>query len=141
MINETWQTIVEYIKALFDRLVILYNMRPVLYYYVPECPKCGSHMTGRYVRRPITKRDIWYVQSESLKHGELVRMVDKVPIENAYCEECGAQWPAHIYGTFIPAWKAEEEKKKRDTLARYTDYLDANPRKKPFWGKVTGFFN
>ena len=128
------------INRIVEKMAEIYEMRPVLYYKVPECPECGSNITGRYVKRPRSKWDASYVIRESLKNGELVRLVDSVPIENAYCEECGHEWPVHLGVGIYPAWKVEEQKKLRKTYLKYWEARDSFP-KKPFWNRFTGFFS
>ena len=121
-------------------LAVIWGMRPCIYYYVPPCPECGSHITGRYVRRPLTKADIRYVKNESLSHGEIIRMADKVPVVNAFCETCGHEWPEHVFARIVPGWMVEEEKTKRGTRARYAEFQTKEPRRRPFWSRFTGFF-
>lgn len=128
------------VSEMIRHLAVIWGMRPCLYYYVPPCPECGSNITGRYVRKPFTKADIRYVKNESLKHGEIIRMTEKVPVANAFCETCGHEWPEHIYARIVPMWMAEEEKTKRRTRAMYVKFQKENPRRRPFWSRFTGFF-
>ena len=131
------------LNSLIKKIRKLSDMIPCLYYYVPPCPGCGSANTGRYVSKPImgTRADIRYVKNESLKHGELIRLVDKVPVANAYCEDCGKEWPEHIYARILPAYRVEEEKIKRGTVARLSAFQEANPKSQHFWNKFTGLFS
>lgn len=129
------------LSKIFEKIAVLYSMRPTIYYYVPPCPQCGSRLTGRYVKQPYTKTDIRYVKNESLRHGELIRMTNSVPISNAFCEECGHEWPEHIYARILPAWQVENEKKARSTDARYNEFQITDPKKRPFWRRFTGFFS
>ena len=128
------------LNSVTEKMAEVYEKRPVLYYYVPPCPACGSRITGRYVRRPSSKWDMEYVYEDSLKHGELVKMAERVPIANAYCEECGNEWPQHLGLKILPAWQVEEEKKIRNTDAAYWN-AKKDARKKPFWNRFTGFFS
>lgn len=123
------------------RIVSLIRQRPTLYYYVPPCPECGSRITGRYVRQPFTSNYIRYVKDESLKHGELVRLVPSVPFDNAFCETCGHEWPENVYARIMPACDVEEEKRLRGTAGRYAEFQEKNPKKRPIWRKFTGFFS
>jgi len=112
---------------------------PHIYYYVPPCPACGSRKTGRYVRRPIWKEDAWYVESRSLRCGELVRLTAFVPYDNAYCEECGGEWHKRIEPRLMNSAAIQEEKKARGTEEKYAAFLEQNPaRKKSFAGRIFG---
>lgn len=141
MIDEKKDAFATRVNGFFEAAAELYDKRPVLYYFVPPCPECGGRKTGRYVRMPLTKLDTRYVMDESLKHGELIRMVEKVPVSNAFCTECGAEWPEHIYAKMYPAWKVEKEKIIRNTNAKYAEFQINNPKKRPIWKKFTGFFS
>lgn len=113
---------------------------PTIYYYVPPCPVCKSRRTGRYIKEPFTEEDKSYAVRESLKHGELVRICPSVPIKNAYCEDCGHEWPAHIYARLWDREKVREEMEARNTIKEYAQYQKDNPRKKrTLIGKITGF--
>lgn len=103
---------------------------PALYYYVPPCPVCGSGRTGRYVKKPFTEADTRYLIEQSLKNGELVRLCDSVPIENAYCEECGYEWPEHIYADLWDTERIRQQKKIRGTTAEFAKFQNENPKKK-----------
>lgn len=112
-----------------------------IYYYVPPCPKCGSRRTGRYLKEPKLPADIRYTMVESLKNGELVRMSYKVPENNAYCEDCGYEWPETIMAGFYTAQQINEEMQARGTVEAYSDYVEKHPKKrKTILGKICGFF-
>ena len=57
------------------------------YYYVGQCPHCGSYATGRYVKLHRRTEVEWQVD-ESLKNGELVRMKADLVGPNCFCIEC-----------------------------------------------------
>ena len=117
---------------------------PALYYYIPPCPVCGSNRTGRYVKRPIlhSEKDLRYLIEESLSHGELIRICEKEPIENAYCEECGHEWPEHVYARLWDTERIEEQKKLRGTAKKYAKFQSENPRqKKTLIKKIIGLFD
>lgn len=112
-----------------------------IYYYVPPCPKCGSRRTGRYMRQPrVFPGDQWYVQTESLGSGELVRFAKRVPDNNCYCEDCGNEWHHLVTSRFMTEAEIQEEKKARCTNERYYRYLEENPKKKKtIFGKIFSF--
>lgn len=60
------------------------------HYLVPKCPHCHSNITGRYIIE-ITINPIETVQ-HYLDRGERVRIVEKMPYQNLYCEDCGISW-------------------------------------------------
>lgn len=110
------------------------------YYYVPPCPNCGSRITGRYVREPRNKENMLYTARESLAHGELIRFLPFVPRTNAYCEECGFEWPQRVDAKWISKERIAEEKRVRGTNRRYTEFMEQNPKKKPsIFHKILGF--
>ena len=114
---------------------------PAIYYYVPPCPECGSRKTGRYVSRSITQEDTNYMIKESLKHGELVRIRNPVPINNAYCEECGHEWPQIIRARLWDTEKVEEETCARGTFEKYEQFCIENPKRnmlQRFMGVISG---
>lgn len=113
---------------------------PRIYYYVPPCPSCGSRKTGRYVRQPLTAADMRYVETESLKNGELVRFAPRVPEKNAYCEDCGHEWACGISARLVPRERIMEEQAARGSAARYAAYMEHSPRKKKsIFGRIFGF--
>lgn len=110
------------------------------YYYVPPCPKCGSRITGRYVKQPRKQDDAEYMQRESLKHGELIRFVPSEPTKNCYCEECEYEWGHKVQMYLISKERMNEEIEVRDTLSLYREFNEKYPRKKKsFFGRIFGF--
>lgn len=101
-----------------------------LYYYVPPCPACGSRVTGRYLKQPWTSGDTAYKTKESLQHGELIRFLPKEPMNNAYCEECGYEWPQRVEAKFFSKQRIAEEMSIRGTNRKYAEYMEKNPKKK-----------
>ena len=126
---------------MLEKLTDAIEKIPHIYYYVDPCPKCGSRKTGRYVRRAATQDDARYIMEESLRNGELIRFAGwLVPKNNAYCEDCGHEWPCRIQGKPMTEKEVMEEKAARGTNAKYAEYTAANPRKKKsFFGKIFGF--
>ena len=115
------------------------------YYNIPPCPKCGSRRTGRYIREPsiplIEGRDSRdYTIKECLLHGELVRLAPHVPLNNAYCEDCGYEWKQDVRVSIVPRSRIDEEIEARGTMKAYNKYREENPkRKKTIFGKIFGF--
>lgn len=120
----------------------MFDKIPHIYYYVPPCPKCGSRKTGRYVRQPHTlhpAEDAWYVQTQSLQNGELVRFARRIPYENVYCEDCGERWHFLVRSGIKTEKEIQIEKKARGTEDKYLRFVEDNPkRKKSFFGKICG---
>ena len=105
-----------------------------LYYYVPPCPTCGSHMTGRFVKDHRTN-DIEWVIDNSLKHGELVRPMPEIPpYADAFCAECDYEWFADIHHTWVTNAELKLQKTERHTneilAARYAAERQKEKEKK-----------
>ena len=93
-----------------------------LYYYVPPCPRCHSRKTGHYIKTPLSGSG--YTKEQSLKMGELVRFVPREPFENAFCVNCGYEWPARIETKFWNDTQIQEERKVRGTEELYQRLLE-----------------
>lgn len=78
------------------------------YVYVPPCPACNSCKTGRYVQSQKWGDDAW-VQKESLKHGEIVKVVSVVPKYNLFCVDCGFEWSGNVSISLITQEQYEQE--------------------------------
>lgn len=75
-----------------------------IHHYVPQCPRCKSYHTGRYVFVMKDNFDTNKIIYKALKHGELIRIVGgfrDLDSNNAYCEECGAEWYQNIQTMFL----------------------------------------
>lgn len=83
------------------------------YYYVPPCPRCQSRKTGRYVKNPVVKQDKGYIFEESLKNGEIVEETDIVPVENAFCCDCGYEWSCYIETIWLTPQEILKQKRAR----------------------------
>lgn len=72
------------------------------YHYVPPCPRCGSHKTGRYVNVLMPNYGTEKIIAKCLKGGELIKITGdlSLPENNVYCEDCGAEWSTNI-DTFL----------------------------------------
>ena len=107
----------------------------VPHYYVPPCPECGSKCTGRYIRKPLM--DAWYTEEQSLKNAEIVRFVQKEPIKNLFCVDCGFEWGKMIGITWVTQEELEQERRERGTKEAYEELHSQNQdtlkqkRKKP----------
>ena len=91
------------------------------YYYVPQCPKCGSRKTGRYMKMPFTGSG--YTKEDSLKNGEWVRFAKEEPIKNCFCITCGERWPGKVRLKWWPFERIQEEIKMRETEPAYQQML------------------
>ena len=110
----------EKLKGVFEKLPFFRT----LYYFVPQCPVCGSWRTGHYVREP--RIDPEYMYRKALEHGESIRFAPSEPIENCYCEECGHIWGQHVSVVFLTADEMVRQKELRGTGAEYTRYKEIN---------------
>lgn len=85
------------------------------YYYISPCPSCGSPVTGRYVKLHRETDTEWQI-NESLRHGELIKAVNEVPLRNCFCVNCKYEWSDDVKLQFLSQEKINEEKKKRLTV-------------------------
>ena len=111
------------------------------YYYVPKCPKCGSRVTGRFVRARNDNDAEWLID-ESLRNGEIVSPMPKVLSENCFCCECNATFKAdtelrwlnldeldkekidrNIYDIWLERRNASDERAKEPVLKRVWNHL------------------
>ena len=92
------------------------------YYYVPECPECGSRCTGRFVRKPL--RDSLYVEENSLKNGEIIRFSKGFPQDRVFCVDCGHEWNHHVLVRFLTREELDQEKEERGTEEAYQELLE-----------------
>lgn len=104
------------------------------YYYVPQCPVCGSRITGRLVKDHRNTDIEWVIQT-ALKHGELVRpMPELPPYADAFCAVCQNEWFAGVHLHWMTAEEIQQEKKIRGTtymLARMRqEEIDKNRTRK-----------
>ena len=110
-----------------------------IYYYIPPCPKCGSMHTGRYVKQPRRAEDARYMMEQSLKHGELIRFTYIEPLNNAFCEDCGYEWPQPVRTMRMTRKEIMNASAGKDTMSRYADFVNKNPKKKKtIFGKIFG---
>lgn len=93
----------------------LNNVIHTFYYDVPPCIRCGSPVTGRYIKLHRENDTEWQI-NESLRHGELVRALEEPTEKNCFCAHCGYEWTGSVKLRFISKNKLQEEKKKRHTI-------------------------
>lgn len=109
------------------------------YYYVQRCPECKSRVTGQYLKRPKYEVDANYMIRESLKHGELITLVDEIPRNNCYCEDCGHEWRYRVEGLLISPERYHEEGEVRGARKRLIEFDKEHPRRKGFFKTALGF--
>lgn len=94
------------------------------YYYVPPCPVCHSDMTGHYVlAQNHRKNDIEWMINDSLKNGELIKLVNRIDEQNCFCVICQTEWYSDISMQFKSLNYIEKEKEKRHTEEILEDRL------------------
>lgn len=108
----------------------LQNIRVHMYKYVPECPECGSPITGRYVKAPQAEADKDYMERETLKYGEIVRFIPKIPEKNLFCVECGHKWHGNVETRRYSRKQIEDEIEKRGTYEAYLEVIEEQEEKK-----------
>ena len=112
------------------------NIRMHMYKYVPPCPNCKSCITGRYVKMPQSEADKDYMERETLKYGEIVRFIPRVPEKNLFCVECGHKWHGDVKTKRYSRREIEEEVEKRGTYEAYLEVIEEQEEKK----NSRGFF-
>lgn len=83
-----------------------------LYHFVPQCRRCGSWRTGRYVSSTIfNERQI----KQALKHGEYI--LPSISEEfNCYCGDCGVEWSEEVKIKLLNKYQYEEQLQLRGVL-------------------------
>ena len=84
------------------------------YFKIPQCPRCKSWKTGRYVKKftDLSDREIL----NYLKKGERVRPSLDYFVDNLthmYCEECNAKWEGYVQPVNLSYEEIEKEKEIR----------------------------
>ena len=114
------------------------NKLKMPYYYVPACPKCGSYITGRFVRARNDNDADWIID-ESLRHGEIVSPVPKVLSENCFCCECNTTFSGNVEMKWLSMNELDAEKLKRDIYAIWQERHeneDERKDKRSFFSKI-----
>ena len=91
------------------------------YKFVEPCPVCGSRCTGRFVKEPMREKDMEYIELQSLRHGEIVRFVYRVPDDNCFCVDCGHKWPSFPRTVFLTKEEILGEIEARGTREAYEE--------------------
>ena len=126
------------IKHFFNKII----KKP--YYYVPPCPCCGSHITGKFVKMRGTYETDWMI-NEALRNGELIAPVPEVLEHTAYCVECDHTWNAYIPMKMLTQEEIQQQKILRMTneilSARYAQIkeLEKKKNKSPIIGSFGKF--
>lgn len=107
-----------------------------MYKYVPPCPKCKSRITGRYVRMPALVSDRQYQERESLKGGEIVRFISKVPYKNCFCVDCSHEWHELVDTKWMSKAEIEEEIEARHTYEVYIEVLNEQTEEEKKRGNI-----
>lgn len=102
------------------------------YYYVPACPNCGSHITGKFVRMRGAHDTDWMI-NEALRNGELIAPVPEVLEDTAYCVECDYTWKAEIQCLMMKQEEIDRQKILRMTneilASRYAQIKEEEKKK------------
>ena len=112
------------------------------YYYVPQCPVCGSRKTGRFVRYH-RDTDLDYMVTSALKNGELIAPKEDMTQGNLFCDECGYTWFGSVEMKLFSLNRIQKEKKARQSdkiLEERNDALreENKGKKKNFLSKFIG---
>lgn len=109
------------------------------YYFVPQCPSCGSWRTGRFMKSKSEYDNNW-IKKESLKNGEYVEFLPELPDEyNAFCYDCEALLQADIPLLMLPGSLIKEQKKIRETELEYAAQCNVMKEIKAEKEKKRGF--
>ena len=98
------------------------------YIYIDPCPECQSRRTGRYVKFHKVPGDDAYMERESLKNGEIIRFVSKVPKANVFCVDCDHTWTQEYGTTFLSAEELQNEIDERGTAGAYREIVEEQNR-------------
>lgn len=92
------------------------NLIKLPYYYVPECPNCGSIMTGRYMEKQRDENANNWIMREGAKNGEIIALMKDIPKEtNCFCVNCGAEFYYEIKTQLYTLDEIREERIRRKT--------------------------
>lgn len=111
--------------GLFVHIVEKIKNIPIhMYKEVPACPECGSLCTGRYVKEPMSEKDKDYMERETLKYGEIVRFIPKIPYKNLFCVDCDYKWHGDVNTRWVNGKQLEQIVEERGTYEAYVEVLD-----------------
>lgn len=98
-------------------------------YRVPPCPRCGSRLTGRYLKYHSIDNDD-YISKTSLKNGELIRFVPEVDEDhNLFCSECGFTWSEYLSVQWKSIKDIKEERRVYGTEQALNDIISEEKSK------------
>ncbi|MCR5670688.1 MAG: hypothetical protein K6G10_06750 [Butyrivibrio sp.] len=92
------------------------------YYYVGNCPHCGSPITGRYVKMHRKTDAEWQID-EALKNGELVRVRTELIGSNCFCLSCDSDFAYPVQFKLLSIEDIKGEKLKRHTAEILTERM------------------
>lgn len=107
------------------------------YTYVPECPACGSPMTGRFFRERIREDSDW-IMLDGLKAGELLEPAPQIDPDNTlFCYECHFTWTEPLSVRWLTLKEIENQKQLRHTYEFLKNKTDTEEKeKKGFLSKI-----
>lgn len=98
------------------------------YYFVPQCPACGSHATARIVKSSSKYNNDWTFK-ESIKRGEIVKFMPQIPDDyNCVCLDCDAGFYANVQLMMLTGEQIAEQKMLRGTPEMFSEF-DAQQKK------------
>ncbi len=113
----------------------IFSFLPQLYYYVPPCPRCGSEVTGRYVKQYNSDYSSKIVE-DGLRHGEIIKVIPSRTQNNCFCLECNYEWGEMLHPKLIKDDELMEEIQKRhiNELAEALMEKPEEPKRKRIFG-------
>lgn len=98
------------------------------YHFVPQCPRCGSWKTGRYIYVQNTRDCIEKMVAEHYEKGEITRIrmgFYSSDVPNIFCENCGVEWRGKIDELPLTKDRIKEERIRREiTTEKYNNMLN-----------------
>lgn len=108
------------------------------YYYVPECPVCGSMQTGRYIK--ADRFHPHYSVMHAYHNGEITIPVDYIPLKNVFCLACGNEWTSRVPVKMLSKAEIQEQRQLRGTAQLLENYISTyhidETRKHTFWSGI-----
>ena len=83
---------------------------------------------------------------EALANGEIIIFRDPEPVNNAFCLECGHEWPISVRTSWITKEKRAQQAQLRGTAAMRDEYIelkkiDTKKKHNPIRGFFGGFMD
>ena len=118
-IEKLYQKFDKYLKTVdfkkFNKIIDRFkNLKIHPYYYVPQCPRCRSFVTGRYIKEHRVTEKNW-IEGDTLRKGEIVQFRNMNDDKNCFCAECGYEWAGQIEFKMLNAKQVNAERIKRHT--------------------------